>query len=96
MDWQNYLYPFMVLLGIILLIFLMAWVMRRLNHPQLVLRRKQKKIKILEMRQMDPKSKLIEIMWEGEIFLVAINDSAIELLSKRENVQNNDTHLNDT
>lgn len=83
MDWQNYLYPFLVLLGIVVLIFGIAWFLRRLQHPQLVQRSRQKKIAILEIRPIDQKTKILEILWENERLLLATNDHSLLLLSHK-------------
>lgn len=91
-DWQNYIYPFLVLTGIILLIFVLGWGLKRLNHPQLSLRRGQKKIKLIEIQPIDPKTKIINVEWESHNLLIGINDNTITLLSQKEIAsKNNDT-----
>jgi flagellar biogenesis protein FliO len=91
-DWQSYIYPFLILIGIILLIFILGWGLKRLNHPQLSLRRGQKKIKLLEIQPIDLKTKIINIEWEGQNLLIGINDNAMTLLSKKDDHhKNNDT-----
>lgn len=92
-DWQSYIYPFLILIGIILLIFILGWGLKRLNHPQLSLRRGQKKIKLLEIQPIDPKTKIINVEWEGQNLLIGINDNTMTLLSKKDDHhKNNDTH----
>lgn len=88
-----YIYAFLALFGVILLIFVVTWVLKRVSGLSTFMMKDTGEIQIQAIKQIDPKSKLMVVKWRRGSYLIALGEGGVNFIGKDDMPHKEETHV---